>query len=113
MIGDHADPSIVRDQNRLVPKLNGIYSIHAVAMFVTGEYERSSCPPHENSRSKLQNVMRNSSGKTDADADYVEVPNFNATIAHALGLPRDQVVRSPSNRPFTVANKAEPITSLF
>ena len=57
-------------------------------------------------------------GKSDVDAaeivdDYVEVSNFNATIAHALGLPRDQVVRSPSNRPFTVANKAEPITSLF
>ncbi len=43
----------------------------------------------------------------------VSVPDFNATIAHALGLPLDEVVYSPSKRPFTVAHKGRPIMDLF
>ena len=43
----------------------------------------------------------------------VEIPDFNATIAYALGLPLDQVLYSPSKRPFTVADKGKPITPLF
>ena len=43
----------------------------------------------------------------------VDVPDFNATIAYALGLPLDQVLYSPSKRPFTVADKGKPLTSLF
>lgn len=43
----------------------------------------------------------------------VTIPEFNATIAYALGLPMDQVLYSPSKRPFTVADKGQPITSLF
>jgi hypothetical protein len=39
--------------------------------------------------------------------------DLNATIAYALGLPVDQVVVSPSGRPFTIADKGKPITSLF
>ncbi|NCF92920.1 MAG: DUF1501 domain-containing protein, partial [Verrucomicrobiaceae bacterium] len=39
----------------------------------------------------------------------VSVPDFNATIAHALGLPLDEVVYSPSKRPFTVAHKGRPV----
>jgi hypothetical protein len=45
--------------------------------------------------------------------DRVEVPDFNATIAYALGLPLDKVVIAPSGRPFTVADKGKPITGLF
>jgi hypothetical protein len=41
------------------------------------------------------------------------VPDFNATIAYALGLPLDQIVYSASKRPFTVADKGQPIMSLF
>lgn len=41
------------------------------------------------------------------------VPDFNATIAAALGLPLDQVVYSPSMRPFTVAAQGEPILELL
>ena len=41
------------------------------------------------------------------------VPDFNATIAYALGIPMDQVLYSPSKRPFTVADKGQPITILF
>ncbi len=57
-------------------------------------------------------------GKTDAGGEEVienkiEVPDFNATIAHALGLPIEHVVFSPSQRPFTVAHKGKPITELF
>ena len=57
-------------------------------------------------------------GKTDAEGrevveDMVEVPDFNATIAHALGLPLQKKVISPSQRPFTVADKGKPIAKLF
>ncbi|HAV12360.1 MAG TPA: DUF1501 domain-containing protein [Opitutae bacterium] len=43
----------------------------------------------------------------------VTVPNFNATIAYALGLPLDKIVYSPSGRPFQVADKGQPIKALF
>lgn len=46
-------------------------------------------------------------------ADKVSVPDFNATIGYALGLPLDQVLFSPSKRPFTLADKGRPVTSLF
>jgi hypothetical protein len=40
-------------------------------------------------------------------------PDLNATIGYALGLPLDQVIFSPSKRPFTIADKGQPITALF
>lgn len=43
----------------------------------------------------------------------VTVPNFNATIAYALGLPLDKVVYSPSGRPFQIAHKGQPVKALF
>jgi hypothetical protein len=43
----------------------------------------------------------------------VSVPDFNATIGYALGLPLDQVLFSPSKRPFTVADKGKPLAHLF
>ena len=49
----------------------------------------------------------------DVVDNKVSVPDFNATIAYALGIPMDQVLYSPSKRPFTVADKGQPITSLF
>ena len=57
-------------------------------------------------------------GATDATGENVienkvQVPDFNATIAHALRLPLDKVVLSPSNRPFTVAHKGRPILDIF
>jgi uncharacterized protein (DUF1501 family) len=57
-------------------------------------------------------------GKTDESGENVienpvEIPDFNATIAYAMGLPLDQVLYSPSMRPFTVAHKGEPVLDLF
>jgi hypothetical protein len=57
-------------------------------------------------------------GATDAQgfavADKpVSPPDLNATIGYALGLPLDQVLYSPSKRPFTVADKGRPLTQLF
>lgn len=57
-------------------------------------------------------------GATDAEgrdvaADPVSVQDFNATIAHACGLPLDHVLHSPSGRPFKVADKGAPILSIF
>ncbi|MHC5063061.1 MAG: DUF1501 domain-containing protein [Planctomycetota bacterium] len=57
-------------------------------------------------------------GKTDATGEFIEedgvtIPDFNATIAFALGLPTDHVMHSPSKRPFTVADKGRPLTHLF
>ncbi len=56
-------------------------------------------------------------GKTDKGIEVTEnkltPPDLNATIAYALGLPLDQVIYSSSKRPFTVADKGQPITSIF
>ena len=57
-------------------------------------------------------------GSTDASASKVKdgivtVQDFNATIAHALALPYDTIVMSPSKRPFKIADKGVPVTSLF
>jgi hypothetical protein len=57
-------------------------------------------------------------GKTDKGGhevaeNKVSVPDFNATIAYALGLPLDAVLFSPSKRPFTIADKGQPLTGLF
>ena len=57
-------------------------------------------------------------GKTNEHAtDVVEgkmtPPDFNATIAYGLGLPLDEVIYSPSKRPFTLADKGAPVTSLY
>ena len=57
-------------------------------------------------------------GKTSAGAEEVvehpvTIPDFNATIAHALGIPTDLTLYSPSKRPFTVAHKGQPVMDLF
>ncbi len=57
-------------------------------------------------------------GMTDERGDEVvdgkvTVPDFNATIAYALGLPLDYRLISPSGRPFTVADKGKPVRELF
>jgi hypothetical protein len=57
-------------------------------------------------------------GESDASGnkvrkDLVTVQDFNATIAHALGLPHDEVLYSPSRRPFQMADKGKPVTSIF
>ena len=57
-------------------------------------------------------------GKTDELAqeiveNKVEVPDFNATIAYALGLPLKEKFFSDSGRPFTVASKGKPVLDLF
>ena len=57
-------------------------------------------------------------GRTDKEGreiveNPVTVPEFNATIAHAVGLPADHIVYSPSRRPFTIANKGQPVTEVF
>lgn len=57
-------------------------------------------------------------GSTDKDgaqvaSDKVTPQDLNATIGYALGLPLDQVIYSPSKRPFTVADKGQPLTHLF
>jgi len=57
-------------------------------------------------------------GATDAlgaevTRDPVTVGNLHATIGHAAGLPLEQPATSPSGRPFTVGNKAAPISEVF
>lgn len=57
-------------------------------------------------------------GKTNETGEEVvegrvTVPDFNATIAHALGLPIDKVITSPSGRPFQVADKGRPVFEVF
>ena len=57
-------------------------------------------------------------GKTDKEGreaieNKVKIPDLNASIAYALGLPLDQVIYSPSKRPFTIADKGQPLLDLF
>lgn len=57
-------------------------------------------------------------GKTDKEGrevveDKMRIQDFNASIAFALGLPLDHVMYSPSKRPFTIADKGQPIPNLF
>lgn len=57
-------------------------------------------------------------GATDEGAENVvenpvRVQDFNATVAYAMGLPIDQILYSPSKRPFTVAHKGKPVLDLF
>ncbi len=57
-------------------------------------------------------------GKTDKEGrevieNKVQIPDLNASIAYALGLPLDQVIYSPTKRPFTIADRGQPITSIF
>jgi hypothetical protein len=57
-------------------------------------------------------------GETDASAskvrdNMVTVQDLNATIAHALGLPHDLVLMSPTKRPFKIADKGAPVTAVF
>ncbi len=43
----------------------------------------------------------------------VSVPDFNATIGYAMGIDLQKKVMSPSLRPFTFADKGEPVLDLF
>ncbi len=57
-------------------------------------------------------------GKKNNDCDdvienEVSIPDFNATIGYALGLPQEEIIISPSGRPFTFADKGNPISDLF
>lgn len=57
-------------------------------------------------------------GSTDERGEEVvdgllTIPDFNATLAFALGLPVEQKVISSAGRPFTLADKGKPDTSLF
>jgi uncharacterized protein (DUF1501 family) len=56
-----------------------------------------------------------SSDKSGAEvADkQVTIQDFHSTVGHALGLNVDQVVMSPSGRPFTVGDKGKVIPELF
>jgi len=43
----------------------------------------------------------------------VKIPDFNATIAYALGLPYEDYYSSPSKRPFRIADEGSPVKELF
>lgn len=58
-------------------------------------------------------------GATDKTAsevteNKVEAGDFNATIAHAMGIQHDKIIYSPSKRPFKMgSSKGAPIKSIF
>ena len=47
------------------------------------------------------------------DENPVKIPDLNATVGYALGMPLDQVIYSPTKRPFTLADKGKPLVGLF
>ncbi len=54
----------------------------------------------------------NATGYEPADKPMT-IGSFHATIGHAAGLPLTKEVVSPSGRPFTVGNKAQPALEVF
>ena len=57
-------------------------------------------------------------GSSDASGNKVKdnmvtVQDFNATIAHALGIQHHNLIYSETRRPFTISDKGKPITSVF
>jgi uncharacterized protein (DUF1501 family) len=49
-----------------------------------------------------------------APADrQVTIQDFHSTVGHAMGLDVNEIVMSPSNRPFTVGDKGQVIAELF
>lgn len=57
-------------------------------------------------------------GETDSKGqEVVDKPvtpqDFNATIAYAMGIPHDQIIMSPSKRPFMISDKGTPVKELF
>ena len=57
-------------------------------------------------------------GETDEQGKFVngrkvQVPDFNATIAYALGIPLEKTIYSPSGRPFRVADRGSPVMQVF
>lgn len=57
-------------------------------------------------------------GKTDKEGrevikDPMSIPDLNATIAYACGIPTDHVLTSPSGRPFKVADKGLAVPEIF
>lgn len=49
----------------------------------------------------------------EIEDNEVTIPDFNATIIEAIGLPLHKVIHSPEGRPFTVAHKGKPIEALL
>lgn len=45
--------------------------------------------------------------------DVITPQDFNATLGYALGLPLNEIVFSPSRRPFKIADKGKPVVKLF
>jgi hypothetical protein len=45
--------------------------------------------------------------------EKVLIPDFHATIGHAMGMPIKKVIHSPSGRPFNVGYKGNPVTALI
>jgi hypothetical protein len=57
-------------------------------------------------------------GSSDKEGNSVAdkmttIQDFHSTVGHAMGMDVNQVVMSPSNRPFTVGDKGEVITEVF
>jgi len=47
------------------------------------------------------------------DSQPVSMPDFNATVAYALGMDLQHSELSPSGRPFTIADTGKPVMELF
>lgn len=46
-------------------------------------------------------------------SDPVTVGELHASVAHACGIHVEEIAMSPSGRPFTIGNKAKPVSGLF
>ena len=56
---------------------------------------------------------RSDSAGHSVEENGVTPADFNATIAASLGLPLEEVITSPTGRPFTVAHEGKPVEALM
>ena len=51
-------------------------------------------------------------GHSVADKDTT-IQDFHSTVGHAMGMSVNEVVMSPSGRPFTVGDKGQPVLDVL
>lgn len=113
----------------LLDDLQRVGKLNETAVVLTTEFGRTPIPNQNSGRDHypkaFTSVLAGGGfkggyvyGKTSAGAEEVienpvTIPDFNATIAYAMGMPIGQELISPSGRPFTVAHKGKPVLDLF
>ena len=118
-----------RAVSALLDDLHHIGKLQDTVVVLTTEFGRTPIPNQNSGRDHYPKAFtsvlaggglkggyvygKTSKGGEEVEENPVTIPDFNATIAHAMGIPIDRELFSPTSRPFTVAHKGEPVLDLF